>query len=64
VEMLRLTDKKKCKIEDLLIETARKHDVSLSSLYFMSKGLSDSSIARLCGNVEILPKYIKSKVSP
>jgi hypothetical protein len=52
------------KVEDLLIKTAREHDVSLSALYCMSKGLSEISIAKLCGNVEILPKYIKSRVSP
>jgi hypothetical protein len=59
-----LTEKHNYKVENLLIETAQKHDVSLSALYYMSKGLSDNSIANLCGNVEILPKYIKSKVRP
>lgn len=49
---------------DLLIATAQETGFELSLLYLLSKGLSDKSLAKLCGNVRNLPKYMKSRVSP
>ena len=37
--------------DDILINTAEKSDLSLSYLYYLSKGLSPNETAKLCGNV-------------
>ncbi len=50
--------------DDILINTAEKSDLSLSYLYYLSKGLSPNATAKLCGNVLSLPKKIKSNVTP
>lgn len=48
----------------LLIKTAKVSGQSLDLLWALTAGLSPNALARLCGNAEVLPKYIQSKVTP
>lgn len=50
--------------EEILIQAAKDHAVSLSAIAWLSRGLSDSSLAIFCDNVSSLPKYIKSRLKP
>ncbi len=48
----------------VLIRMADQSPLSLDVLEFISRGLDDTALAILAGNVSTLPRYMKSKDTP